>query len=180
VGAYYHDVGKLKRPCFFFENLAEGDNPHDSAKPSLSALIITSHVTDGLDLAQEYDLPDPVRDIIREHHGTSLIRYFFHKAASIDAEVYEADFRYQGGEPTSREAAVVMLADSSEAAVRALGNPTADDIAAAVRDVIEEKVADDQLVSSGLSESDLECAVVTFTRMLVGTLHARCEYPRVV
>jgi len=123
VGAYYHDIGKVRRPCFFFENIVDGENPHDTAKPSLSALVITAHVTDGLELADEYDLPMGVRDIIREHHGTSLIRYFFHKASSMDPGVSEGDFRYHGGRPTTREAALVMLADSAEASVRALSAP---------------------------------------------------------
>ncbi len=86
VGAYYHDVGKIRRPCYFFENLADGENPHDLQRPSLSALIITAHVSDGLELATDYDLPKRVCDIIREHHGTSLVRYFFYKAAEADAD----------------------------------------------------------------------------------------------
>lgn len=178
VGAYYHDVGKIRRPCYFFENLAEEENPHDDAKPSLSALIITSHVSDGLELAEEYDLPEQVRDIIREHHGTSLIRYFYHKAAAEDAGVYEADYRYHGGRPTSREAALVMLADSSEAAVRALKEPTTEAIEAAVHFVIDDKTGDHQLDEAHLAPGDVETIATTFTRMLVGMLHARCEYPQ--
>ncbi len=178
VGAYYHDVGKIRRPCFFFENLAEGENPHDTAKPSLSALIITSHVTDGLELAEEYGLPMSLRDIIREHHGTSLIRYFYHKATQEDAGVFEADYRYHGGRPTTREAGLVMMADSSEAAVRALKEPSADGVAAVVRFVIDDKVQDGQLELSGLTPEDIETVRVTFSRMLVSMLHARCEYPQ--
>jgi hypothetical protein len=178
VGAYYHDVGKIRRPCYFFENLAEGQNPHDDAKPSLSALIITSHVSDGLALAEEYELPMRVRDIIREHHGTSLIRYFYHKAAAASPEVFEADYRYHGGRPSSREAALVMLADSCEAAVRALKEPTNDGISTAVRFVVDDKLHDGQLDESGLTPDEIGEVVSTFTRMLVGMLHARCEYPQ--
>lgn len=178
VGAYYHDVGKIRRPCYFFENIAEGMNPHDSASPSRSALIITSHVADGLELADEYHLPEPVRGIIREHHGTSLIRYFYHKAATMQTGVSESDFRYHGGHPTTREAALVMLADSSEAAVRALADPTADDIALTVRGVIAEKVDDHQLDETTFSGEELSKISEMFSRMLVGMLHARCEYPR--
>jgi len=178
VGAYYHDVGKIRRPCYFFENLADGQNPHDDAKPSLSALIITSHVSDGLELAEEFELPMRVRDIIREHHGTSLIRYFYYKAAERDAGVYEADYRYHGGRPTSREAALVMLADSCEAAIRALKEPTNDGIATAVRFVLDDKLHDAQLDEAGLEPTDLDTISSTFTRMLVGMLHARCEYPQ--
>lgn len=178
VGAYYHDVGKIRRPCFFFENIADGENPHDSAKPSLSALVITAHVSDGLELADEYDLPMRVRDIIREHHGTSLIRYFYHKASSLDPAVSEGDFRYHGGRPTTREAALVMLADSAEASVRALAAPDVESVQEAVRGVFEDKSADGQLELAGFGEGDLSVLTTTFARLLVGMLHARCEYPR--
>jgi len=178
VGAYYHDVGKIRRPCYFFENLADGENPHDLTKPSLSALIITAHVSDGIELAEEYDLPLRVRDIIRQHHGTSLIRYFYYKAAETDAGVYEADFRYHGGRPTSKEAALVMLGDSCEAAIRALKEPTLDAVETAVRFVIDDKTSDGQLEESGLSPDDIHLVADTFSRMLVGMLHARCEYPQ--
>lgn len=180
VGAYYHDVGKIRRPCYFFENIVTGMNPHDDAKPSLSALIISAHVTDGLDLADEYDLPDRVKDIIREHHGTSLIRYFFHKASESDPGVSEGDFRYHGGRPSSREAALVMLADACEAAVRALPSPDAATVDSAVRAVLDEKRDDRQLDVSHLDAADLETIGETYSRMLVGILHARCEYPRIV
>lgn len=180
VGAYYHDVGKIRRPCYFFENLASGNNPHDEQKPSLSALIITAHVSDGIELADQYDLPPKVRDIIREHHGTSLIRYFYHKASEHDAGVVEGDFRYHGGRPSSKEAAIVMLADGCEAAVRALPVSTSDAIKQTVSDVMAEKSSDSQLELSGLVEADVELLEATFSRMLVGMLHARCEYPRVI
>ncbi len=180
VGAYYHDVGKLRRPCYFFENLAQGENPHDSQKPSLAALITTGHVSDGRELADEYDLPMPVRDIIREHHGTSLIRYFYHKATAEEPQVYEADFRYHGGRPTTREAALVMLADAAEAAVRALKAPTPDEVALVVRAVVDDKTEDHQLELSGLTPDDIDAVVGIFVKMLVGMLHARCEYPRLL
>jgi hypothetical protein len=180
VGAYYHDVGKLRRPCYFFENLADGENPHDLAKPSLSALIITSHVADGLHLAEEYELPDRIVDVIREHHGTSLVRYFFHKAAQADATVAESDYRYHGGRPSSREAALVMLADGCEAAVRALKQPDAGSVATAVRFVIDDKLQDGQLDSAGMKEGDIPVITETFVHMLVNMLHARCEYPQTI
>jgi len=178
VGAYYHDVGKLRRPCFFFENQAGGENPHDEAKPSLSALIIAEHVPDGLDLSEQYRLPRRVREIIREHHGTSVIRYFYHKAAQADAAVVENDFRYHGGHPTSPEAAIVMLSDSSEAAVRALAEATPDKVESVVRAVTAEKRDDGQLLESGLTESDIETVMVTLAKGLVSSYHARCAYPR--
>lgn len=178
VGAYYHDVGKIRRPCYFFENLADGENPHDLAKPSLSALIITAHVSDGIELAEEYDLPSNIRDIIREHHGTSLIRYFYYKATEVDPSVFEGDFRYHGGRPTTKEAALVMLGDSCEAAVRALTQPSITAVEQAVRFVIEDKSTDGQLDECGMSAVDIETLTETFSRMLVGMLHSRCEYPQ--
>ncbi len=180
VGAYYHDVGKIMCPCFFFENLATDANPHDGAQPSLSAMIITAHVADGLALADEYALPVRVRDIIREHHGTSLVRYFFNKASEIDAGAAEGDFRYPGGRPTSREAALVMLADACEAAVRALPSLVSENVERTVHDVITEKADDGQLEQSGLAQEDLIVVTRTFTSGLVSMLHARCEYPRLV
>ncbi len=177
VGAYYHDVGKLAAPCFFFENQQEGDNPHDEADPSHSADIITAHVRDGLALAAEYRLPPEVVDVIREHHGTSLVRYFYHKAAERDAAVYEADFRYRGGRPHSREAAVVMLADSSEASVRAMTKPDTQRIERSVRSVIAERRADGQLDDVTLGDDEAERLIRTFVRNLVSQRHVRCPYP---
>ena len=177
VGAYYHDIGKIKRPGYFFENQSGGCNPHDEAKPSLSALIITAHVQDGMVLAEQYHLPPKIRQIIRQHHGTSLVRYFYNKAAAQDAAVFEADFRYQGEPPTSREAALVMLADSSEAAVRALKQPTEPRVEAFVRTIVDEKLSDNQLDDSGLTRVDLDKIVAIYSRILVSMYHARCEYP---
>jgi hypothetical protein len=177
VGAYYHDIGKIRRPIYFYENQNSGINPHDEAKPSLSALIITAHVGDGMTLAEEYKLPPRIQAIIRQHHGTSLVRYFYNKAAAQDAATFEADFRYQGEPPTTREAGLVMLADSSEAAVRALKEPTEPRIEAVVRAIVAEKSADHQLDASGLSPEDIERAICIYSRMLVSMYHARVEYP---
>ena len=125
VGAYYHDIGKIRRPVYFFENQQPGFNPHDEAQARSSRRSSSPRTcSDGLELAKKYRLPPKILDIIRQHHGTTLVRYFYNKAAALDAGVFEADFRYQGEKPTSREAALVMLADSSEAAVRALKQPT--------------------------------------------------------
>jgi len=180
VGAYYHDIGKIRRPCYFFENQQEGQNPHDTTKPTLSAVIITAHVRDGLALAEEYRLPERIQNIIIEHHGTSLVSYFYNKAAATDADVYEADFRYQGIRPSSREAALVMLADASEASVRALSKPSAPRVEAMVRHIVEEKTSDHQLDDAGLHVGDLERIIGVYSRMLVSMYHARCEYPQPV
>jgi cyclic-di-AMP phosphodiesterase PgpH len=177
VGSYYHDIGKIRRPVYFFENQQAGVNPHDEARPQLSAMIITAHVDDGLELAKKHHLSPKILAIIRQHHGTSLVRYFYNKAAAMDAGVFEADYRYQGEKPTSREAALVMLADSCEAAVRALQQPTEARVRAVVRSVVEEKLTDGQLDDSTLSVSDMERVVDTYSSMLTSMYHARCEYP---
>lgn len=176
VGAYYHDVGKVLRPCFFFEN-QDGSNPHDIARPAVSATIITAHVREGLELAEQYHLPERVCDILREHHGTTLVRYFYHRATQDDAGCYEADFRYDGPAPRGKEAALVMLADGSEAMVRALGEPTRERVEEAVRFVVDERVADGQLAQSGLTEEDLDRVVHTFGGVLMSLYHLRCAYP---
>jgi len=177
VGSYYHDVGKLRRPNFFIENQAGQENPHDTTSPTLSALIITSHVREGLELAQEYNLPKEITDIIRQHHGTSVVTYFYNKASEGEASVQEADFRYGGERPTSREAALVMLADSSEAVARTVKKPTPPRIEAAVRKVVDAKVADGQLDDADLTLADIEKAILVYSRMLSASYHARVEYP---
>jgi len=179
VGSYYHDIGKIRRPVYFFENQQSGFNPHDEARPLLSAVIITSHVADGIELAKKYRLPPKVTSIIGQHHGTSLVRYFYNKAAAIDTGVFEADFRYQGEKPSFKEAALVMLADSCEAAVRALRQPTEERVSAVVRSVVEEKLADGQLDEAMLAVGDMERVVETYSGMLTSMYHARCEYPPV-
>ncbi len=127
VGALYHDCGKLKRPYFFVENQFAQANPHDKISPALSTLVITSHVKDGVELARQYKLPAPVISIIQQHHGTGLVLFFYARAAESERDlcIDEKDFRYPGGpKPQTREAAVVMLADSVEAAVRSMSNPS--------------------------------------------------------
>ena len=177
VGGYYHDVGKLVRPEFFFENISGGENPHDSSSPDRSTQIIITHVTDGLELADAYHLPREIQEIIGEHHGTSVVRCFYWKAAEADASVFESAFRYPGALPHTREAGLVMLADASEAAVRALRTPTDEQTAATVVKVIAERVTDGQLAESGLSTSDVDNVAKTYTRILVSMYHPRMAYP---
>ncbi len=177
VGSYYHDVGKLRRPGFFIENQAGAANPHDSTAPSLSALIITAHVREGLELAAKHRLPQEVMDIIRQHHGTSLVSYFYQKASEGDTPVYETDFRYDGQKPQSPEAALVMLADAAEAIVRTVRKPTQSRIEASVRKVVDAKVADGQLDDARLTLGDIETIVRVYTRMLSAVYHPRIEYP---
>jgi len=177
VGAYYHDVGKLVRPQFFAENQSGRRNPHDGAAPAQSAFIITAHVREGVELAERAGLPRPVIDIIAQHHGTSLVTYFYRKASASGAEVDEAPFRYEGEPPRTREAALVMLADAAEASARGLTDAGPAQIEGVVRRVVATKIADGQLATSGMSEEDIEAAVVAYAKMLAGLRHGRVEYP---
>lgn len=180
AGAYFHDVGKIRRPAFFVENQAGGTNPHDTTDPALSARIITAHVREGVELATEYGLPLEVVDIIAEHHGTSVVSYFYDKASKGGTTVHEADFRYEGRRPTSREAALVMLADAAEAAVRTVDTPTPERIERMLRAVVRTKVDDRQLDASALTMADLERIVGIYTRILASYYHPRIEYPEPV
>ncbi len=179
VGAYYHDIGKIKRPYFFIDNQFGQENPHDKISPSLSTLIITSHVKDGVEMAEEYRLPPAVVDIIRQHHGTTLVSYFYSRAAENgqNVQVVEADFRYEGPRPQTPEAAIVMLADSTEAAVRSLTKPTPARIESLVRRIIKDRVNDGQLDQSDLTLADLDTIANVFVRVLTGIFHPRIEYP---
>ncbi len=180
VGTYYHDIGKLRRPAFFVENQLGRTNPHDRLSPSLSALAIAAHVRDGLELARQYRLPKAVAAFIPEHHGTSLIRYFYHRALERgEGPVDEQTYRYEGPKPQSRETAIVMLADTVEAAARTLSNPTPDRIRELVRQTIRERLEDGQLDECDLTLRDLERIAEVFTRILVGMFHPRVEYPEV-
>jgi putative nucleotidyltransferase with HDIG domain len=180
VGTYYHDVGKLRRPGFFVENQVGGHNPHDRMAPSLSALAVAAHVRDGLELARQYKLPQVVADFIPQHHGTTLMAYFYHRAVEqqqgpVDPEA----FRYEGPKPRSREAAIVMLADGVEAAARSIQNPTPERIREVVRRIVHERLEDGQLDECDLTFRDLERISQVFTRLLVSMFHPRLEYPEV-
>lgn len=182
VGSYYHDIGKLKRPYFFIENQVTKENPHEKIAPSLSTLIITSHVKDGLELAREHRLPRDVMAIIEQHHGTSLVAYFYQRALESDRPelVTEADFRYDAVKPQSKEAALVMLADSVEAAIRALQKPTPGRLEGLTRRIIKEKLHDGQLDECDLTFKDLNRIAAAFVRVLTGIFHSRIEYPETV
>ncbi len=178
VAAYYHDLGKMSRPQFFIENQANAENIHDRLSPSMSALVLTSHVKEGLEIAEEVGLPPHVRDVIRQHHGTSLMKYFYHRATGgVHDPTLEAQFRYAGPKPQTKEAAILMLADSVEAASRTLDKPTPARIADFVRGMVEDKRADGQLDDCDLTLRDLKQIQDVFTRLLSATLHARIEYP---
>jgi putative nucleotidyltransferase with HDIG domain len=179
VGAYYHDIGKIKRPYFFIENQIACDNPHDKIAPSLSTLILTSHVKDGVELAREHKLPQGVIDIIEQHHGNSLVSYFYRRALESDhpETVTEEEYRYEWPKPQSREAAIVMLADTVEAAVRSLTNRTPGRIEGLIRKVIKDKLNDGQLDESDLTFKDLNTIANSFVMVLSGIFHSRVEYP---
>lgn len=177
AGAYFHDVGKIRRPAFFVENQAGSENPHDSTTPAISARIITAHVRDGVELARQYRLPQEVVDIIRQHHGTSVVTYFFDKAAKRGGPLLEADFRYDGERPTSREAALVMIADAAEAAVRTVSNPSEASIAATLDRIVRAKADDNQFDRADVTFADLRTIVSVYSKMLASIYHPRVEYP---
>jgi len=180
VGAFYHDIGKIKRPYFFKEN-QRGENPHDNITPNLSTLIITSHVKDGVDLAKEHKLPMVIKDIIEQHHGVSLVKYFYitmKNTSENPEEVKEEDFRYPGPIPSSKEAAIVMLADGVEAAVRSINNPTKEKIEEMVSNIIKGRLNDGQLDNCDLTLKDLTKIKEAFLKGLGGIYHQRIEYPK--
>lgn len=182
VASYYHDIGKIKRPHFFVEN-QHVENIHDRLNPSLSALVIRSHIKDGLDLAHEYGLPETICELMSQHHGTSLVRYFYHQATVDTANgsaVLEQQFRYDGMKPQTREAALLMLSDAVEAASRALSKPTPGQIEGMVDGIIAEKLSDGQLDESELTFKDISRIRDSFVRTLTSMLHARIEYPEIM
>lgn len=180
VGAYYHDIGKIKRPFFFGENQLGGVNPHDKISPALSTTIIISHVKDGVELAKEYDVPTIVTDMIAQHHGTTLVKYFYYTLKNNSENpdlIKEDDFRYPGPKPQTKEAAIIMMADSVEAAVRSIQEPTLDKIEAMVNNIIKDKLNSNQLNECDLTFKDLEVIKACFLKVLKGIYHHRIEYP---
>jgi putative nucleotidyltransferase with HDIG domain len=180
VGAYYHDIGKIKRPTFFVENLARDGRGHENINPNLSALIISSHVKEGVELAQQYHLPQEVIDIIQQHHGTSVIKYFYARAMESmgkEGKVEEEHFRYPGEKPHGKEAAIVMLADALEAATRSLPRATPVKLEQVIQNVIEERLRDGQLDECELSLQDLGRINRAFLQMTLGSYHERVQYP---
>ncbi len=181
VGSYYHDIGKAKNPQYFAENQKSGENPHDKLKPNMSALIIKSHVKDGVDMARRHRLPSEIQDFIAQHHGTSLIAYFYHKAKEAEdpdiPEVAEKDFRYPGPKPQTRETAICLLADGVEAASRAMPKPSPARLKGLVQTMINRAFTDGQLDECDLTLKDLNKIAKAFTRILTGIYHQRPEYP---
>lgn len=179
VGSYYHDIGKIVRPYFFAENQSDGQNPHDNLDPKTSAEIIIGHTLDGIALARKYNLPDRVRDFIPEHHGTHLVTYFFRRAnQEADGEdVREEDYRYPGPRPQSRETAIVMLADSIEAAVRANRPATQAETERVIRQITNDRLVAGELDECDLTLRDLDRIREAFYSVLQGVFHPRIQYP---
>ncbi len=183
VGGYYHDIGKMKRPDFFVENQRNG-NVHGRLSPSLSAIFITAHVKDGLQMAKEHNLPSEIRDIISSHHGTTLIGYFYHQALTDCGGSDEAPpgleerFRYPGPRPQTREAAVVMLADSVEAATRCLDRPHKERLQAEILRIVRGKIEDGQFDDCSITFKDIRGITEAFVHVLEAMMHGRVSYPK--
>ena len=181
VAAYYHDIGKTSKPLYFIENVSQSDNRHDRLAPSMSALILISHVKEGVELAKEHRLGQPIVDIIRQSHGTGLITYFYQKAKNLAAHegkgVDEREFRYPGPKPQTREAGLVLLADHVEAASRTLADPTPARIQGMVQKIINNIFIDGQLDECELTLKNLHEIAKSFNRILAGIYHQRIEYP---
>jgi putative nucleotidyltransferase with HDIG domain len=181
VAAYYHDIGKISKPLYFIENMCGGENRHDKLSPSMSALILISHVKEGVELAREKRLGVPIIDIIRQHHGTALISFFYQKAKNAEdpdaRNVDERDFRYPGPKPQTREAGLVMLADCVEAASKTLTDPTPSRIQGMVQKIINNIFIDGQLEECELTLKNLHDIANSFNRILSGIYHHRIDYP---
>ena len=181
VAAYYHDIGKAKKPLYFIENVGGGENKHDKLAPSMSALILTGHIKDGLEMAREQRLGKELIDILQQHHGTSLMKFFHERAKQREErEVDEHDYRYPGPKPQTREAALIMLADAVEAASRTLTDPTPARIQGMVQKIINNIFSDGQLDECELTLKDLHNIAKSFNRVLGGIFHHRIDYPEPV
>ncbi|MFT4605655.1 MAG: putative nucleotidyltransferase with HDIG domain [Rhodothermales bacterium] len=181
VGALYHDIGKMEKPEYFVENQRGGLNPHDNLKPRMSALIIASHVKEGLAIGEQSGLPQAVTKFIPMHHGSTRIEYFYRKAIDRESEgstdVMESDFRYPGPRPNSKETAILMMADSVEAASRTVDNPTHKKLKALIDALVDARIDDHQLDDTDLTFRDISTVKLTFLNLLVGQFHARVKYP---
>ena len=180
VGALYHDIGKMVKPSYFVENQGGGNNEHDNLKPQMSAMVIKAHVSEGIKMAEEYNLPEKIIEFIATHHGTSVIRYFYEKARedeSYKEMLNEEQFRYEGPLPSTKETGILLLADGIEAASRAMKNPTYIKLENLVNKMIEDRVAEGQLSKCPLTFRDIDMIKESFLTILVGVYHNRIEYP---
>jgi putative nucleotidyltransferase with HDIG domain len=183
VGAYYHDIGKTVRPYFFAENIVDSASPHDKLDALTSAQIIISHVSDGLDLAHKYHLPERIQDFIREHHGRTMVKFFYVQAereAGENEVVDPADYSYPGPSPRTKETAILFLADMCEAAVRAVRPATREELETLVNRLIDERVGEGELNESNLTFRELQMIKEVFLQVLQGVHHPRIQYPEPV
>jgi len=176
AGAYYHDIGKLKNPIYFIENQKETENPHDTLRPKISASILRMHVKDGVERAKRERLPSEIIDIIKEHHGKTLMESLYYKAKEEDQDVNQEDFRYEGPSPHTKEAALVMLADAVEASVRSLEKPTSIRIKEQIEKIIHKRMDEDELDNVDLTMQDLKKIKDAFYPILIGVFHPRVAY----
>lgn len=177
VGCYYHDVGKSKRPHFFIENQINIENPHNHLPPETSKDIIIAHAADGAALLKKHKMPKEIIDIAEQHHGTTLLKYFYYKAKENDDSANEKEYRYPGPKPQTKEAAIIGLADSVEAAVRSMNHPTSEEIRALVNNITKERLIDGQFNECDLTLKEIELIKDTFCEILNGIFHSRIEYP---
>ncbi|MFF2887767.1 HD family phosphohydrolase [Paenibacillus sp. NPDC057967] len=183
VGSYYHDIGKTKRPNYFIENQTNIENPHDTIDPKLSKSIIVAHAKDGSEMLKAHNIPKPIRDIAEQHHGTTSLKYFYHKALKqaeeqgIEPNFTENDFRYPGPKAQSKEAAIVGIADCIEAAVRSLRNPTVEHVEAMINKIIKSRLDDNQYNECDLTMKELDKVAHSLKESIIGIFHSRIEYP---
>jgi hypothetical protein len=180
VCAYYHDIGKIKMPEYFIENQLTGASKHEKLTPHMSSMILVSHVKEGVEMARQHKLPEPVIDVLSQHHGTTLITYFYEKAKGMpegSGDLSEAEYRYPGPKPQSRVAALIMIADAVEASSRVLTEPTPSRISALVDKIINHIFLAGQLDECDLTLKDIYEIRKRFTYILTGILHRRVEYP---
>ncbi|KGR74533.1 HD family phosphohydrolase [Ureibacillus sinduriensis] len=178
VGCYYHDIGKTQRPAFFIENQMSGINPHDHLPPERSAEIIIAHTTDGAKLLEKHKMPKEIVDIALQHHGTSTLKYFYHKAKEEGKEVDERVFSYPGPKPQTKEAAVISIADSVEAAVRSMKQPNSEKIQQLVHSIVQGRVQEHQFDECDVSIKELKTIEKVLCETLNGIFHSRIEYPK--
>ena len=178
VGSYYHDIGKIEKPEYYIENIQRSKNPHEKLSPNMSSLILATHVKRGLEIADLYKLPQEIKNFIPEHHGTTVMAFFYKKAQEQTKEdIDTAPFRYPGPKPKSKETGIVMLADGVEAASRSLKDPSASRIKGMVTSIVHERFRDSELDECSITLRDLTKIIDSFTTVLLGTFHGRIEYP---
>jgi putative nucleotidyltransferase with HDIG domain len=177
VACYYHDIGKMKRPNFYVENQHSGINPHDNLSPTLSTMIIKAHTKDGQEMGKKYKIPKEIRDIMAEHQGTTLLAYFYNKVKKDNPDINESDFRYDGPKPKTKESAIIMLADSIEAAVRSMDEKNPIEVEKMIRRIIGNKMDDAQLSDADLTLKEIELIINSFVKTFQGVYHSRIKYP---